>query len=259
MYTLMGIKVFACYTRCMNHQTLPHDVDLSAVGLLLAEPARATMLKALLGGTALPAGELARLAGVTPATASTHLARLRAAHWVTVERQGRQRRYRLATPQLAAFLEHAACLAPQIAVRSLRAYQDAEALRLARSCYDHLAGRLGVALTEALVRQQILQVRSAAYQLSAEGASVLQQRGVEVPPRTSRRAFTRRCLDWSERRDHLAGALGAAILHAWEAHGWLTRRPASRALALTPEGIAALPAWGVSWPLDDASVARAEH
>jgi DNA-binding transcriptional ArsR family regulator len=239
----------------MDERATLHDSDLSAVGALLADPARAAMLRALLGGTAVSAGDLARRAGITAGTASTHLARLHAARWVTIERQGRQRCYRLATPQLAAFLEHAACLAPRLPVRSLRTQRDAEALRLARSCYDHLAGRLGVALAEALVRQELLRVQGANFLLTAEGTRLLQRRGVSVPPATTRRRFARRCLDWSEWRDHVAGALGAALLTAWEAHGWVRRQAQSRAVSLTAEGIAELPAWGVTWPLDDADAA----
>src|SRR5919202_1164606 len=228
-----------------------HGVDLSAVGALLAEPARAAILLALAGGVALPASELAQRAGVTPSTTSTHLARLLSVGWVAVERHGRHRYYRLASPQVAAVLEHLACVAPVVPVRSLRAQQQNDALRLARSCYDHLAGKLGVALADALVQQDVLRVEGSDFVLMPQGAMFLRQHGVDVPEATRRRrALARRCLDWSERRDHLAGALGAAVFATWTARGWVVRQADSRAVRLTSVGLAQLPGWGLAWPLD---------
>jgi len=234
-----------------NETVSVQDIDISAVGALLADPARAAILLALLGGTALPASDLAQRAGITPSTASTHLARLLKAEWVAVERRGRQRHYRLASPRVAALLEQVACLAPRVPVRSLRGQQRAAALRLARSCYDHLAGQLGVALTEALLRQDVLRVEGSDFALTPEGAAFLRERGVDLPAAAARRrVFARRCLDWSERRDHLAGAVGVAVFAHWEAQGWIARHDHSRAVALTPQGRAQLPAWGVAWPID---------
>ncbi len=266
---LMGIEAFAGYHAGMNDTaapcvpdttapfttdtTTPFDVDISAVGALLADPARVAILLALLGGEAVPAGALARCAGVTPATASAHLARLQEAKWVAVERRGRRRYYRLDSPRVAALLEQAAHLAPRRSVRSLRGQQQAAVLRRARSCYDHLAGQLGVALTEALLRQDVLRVEGSDFALTPHGAAFLRERGVDLPAAGGpgrRRAFARRCLDWSERRDHLAGALGAAILTHWQAQGWIVRHDHSRAVALTPRGRAQLPVWGVVWPGD---------
>lgn len=233
----------------MNTTATVCESDISAVGALLADPARATILLALLGGTAVPAGELARQAGVSAATASAHLARLLAAGWVEVEQQGRQRHYRLTSPDVARLLEHSACLAPLRPVRSLRGQQRLAALRQARSCYDHLAGQVGVALTEALVRQGALQVGEADFVLTSRGAAFLRDRGVAVPASGQRRAVARRCLDWSERRHHLAGALGAAVFAHWEAQGWIVRQATSRAVSLSASGIAQLPRWGIDWPL----------
>jgi hypothetical protein len=177
---------------------------------------------------------------------------------VAVERHGRHRYYRLASPQVAAVLEHLACVAPAVPVRSLRGRQQTDALRLARSCYDHLAGKLGVALADALVQQDVLRVAGSDFVLTPQGLAFLRQRGVDVPQETRRRrAFARRCLDWSERRDHLAGALGAALFATWEAQGWIARQADSRAVRLTPRGVAQLPAWGVAWPLDETSPAQA--
>ncbi len=251
--TLMHVKVLRAYHDAMNETSPIQNIDISAVGALLADPARAAILLALLGGTALPASDLARRAGITPSTASTHLARLLKAEWVAVERRGRHRHYRIASPRVAALLEQVTCLAPRVPVRSLRGQQQAAALRLARSCYDHLAGQLGVALTEALLRQDVLRVEGSDFALTPEGAAFLRERGVDVPAATGpgrRRVFARRCLDWSERRDHLAGALGAAVFAHWEAQGWITRHDHSRAVALTPQGLVQLPAWGVTWPID---------
>jgi DNA-binding transcriptional ArsR family regulator len=235
----------------MRETPIVQGVDISAVGALLADPARASILLALSGGVALPASDLAQRAGITPSTASTHLARLLEVEWVAVERHGRHRYYRLASPQVAAVLEHLACVAPAVPVRSLRGQQQNDALRLARSCYDHLAGKLGVALADALVQQDVLRVEGSDFVLTPQGTAFLRQHGVDVPEATRRRrAFARRCLDWSERRDHLAGALGAALFATWTAQGWITCQADSRALRLTPLGVAQLPAWGVAWPLD---------
>jgi DNA-binding transcriptional ArsR family regulator len=229
-----------------------HGVDISAVGALLADPARTAILVALLGGTAVPASNLAHVAGVTPSTASIHLAKLLEVGWAAVEQRGRHRYYRLASTQVATVLEQMALVAPPIPVRSLRGQEQTDALRLARSCYDHLAGRIGVALTDALLSRDALRLAGSDFALTSAGAVFLAERGVDVPAPTTRRAFARRCLDWSERRDHLAGALGAAIFAAWERQGWVARSDHSRALQLTPAGIAQLPAWGVTWSLEEA-------
>jgi DNA-binding transcriptional ArsR family regulator len=229
-----------------------HGVDISAVGALLADPARTAILVALLGGTAVPAGDLAHMAGVTPSTASIHLAKLLEVGWVAVEQRGRHRYYRLASAQVAVLLEQMALVAPPIPVRSLRGQEQTAALRTARSCYDHLAGKIGVALTAAMMERDAIRVAGSDFALTPTGAAFLIERGVDVPTPSTRRAFARRCLDWSERRDHLAGALGAAVFAAWETHGWVTRQEGSRAIRLTSSGIAQLPTWGVTLSLEEA-------
>lgn len=231
--------------------------DLSAVGRLLAEPARAAMLSALSGGVALPASDLARQAGIALSTASGHLTTLTEAGWIVVEQRGRHRYYRLAAQEIATLLEELMTFAPAAPVRTLRARHQTADLCLARSCYDHIAGKLGVALTDAMLARALLCVDGSDFALTADGTSWLEARGIDVAAAAARhRLFARRCLDWSERRDHLAGALGAAILTHWETQHWLIRPDTSRVLRLTPAGIDQLAEWGVPWPLsDEASLA----
>ena len=209
------------------------DADLAEVGAAIGDPARTAMLQALLGGRALPAGELARIGRVAPSTASAHLARLASAGLVEVERRGRHRYHRLAGVQVAEALEALAAIAPAAPVRSLRAARLAAAERAARSCYDHLAGALGVALTDRLIELGALDPSSLALLDPAPFAAL----GVTAQaPAGSRRPLTRACLDWSERRHHLAGQLGAALLTGLLDRGWLVRAREGRALVVTPAG-----------------------
>ena len=199
------------------------------------------MLDALVDERDLPASELARRVGVSPSTASTHLARLVEARLVTVERHGRQRRYRLAGPAVAEALEALAAIAPLRPVRSLREATRGKLLRDGRTCYDHLAGRLGVELTGALASRGLLRRREGAYVLTRRGEQALGELGVDVADvRAQRRRFAFPCLDWSERREHLAGALGAALAERLFALGWVTRVGPGRAAALTDAGRAEL-------------------
>ena len=215
--------------------------DFGAVAALIGEPARAAILEALMDGNTLPAGKLARRAGVSPSTASGHLARLLDGGLVLCEPQGRERLYRLASAQVADALEALARIAPAAAIRSLRSFDRAAALRSARTCYDHLAGLIGVGVTEALVRRGALVPHGGGYTLAPEGEDLLERLGVDVAAASGqRRSFARACLDWSERRPHLAGALGAAVAQAFLASGWLKGRPADRALTVTPAGAATL-------------------
>jgi DNA-binding transcriptional ArsR family regulator len=211
------------------------------VAALLGDPTRATMLDALMDGRARPAGELARRAGIAPSTASEHLARLVAGRLLVVEPSGRERRYRLASAEVAEVLEALSRLGSEAPVSSLRAASRTEALRAARTCYDHLAGRFGVAVTEALVARDVLRIRDGSFELSEDGEVFLAELGVDVAgARARKRVFARACLDWSERRPHLAGALGAALADAALDHGWVRRRPNDRALSVTHAGVDAL-------------------
>jgi DNA-binding transcriptional ArsR family regulator len=189
-----------------------YDVDLAAVGALLGSPGRAAMLDALMTGRALTAGELARVARVSRPTASEHLARLCEGGLVEVVSQGRYRYHRLASSEVAAALESLSHIAPAKGVTTLRQSSRARSLAEARTCYDHLAGRCGVAVHDGLVARGWLVPDTAGYTLSEAGVGGLVGWGVDVAAaRGSRRGFARACLDWTERREHLAGSLAAAI------------------------------------------------
>ena len=213
------------------------DADLASVGALLAEPARTKVLLALSDGRALPASMLAAEAGVTPSTASHHLARLVDGGLISVARRGRHRYYALAGADVAELLEAVARVAPARPVTSLREGTRAHALRYARRCYDHLAGRLGVAVAETLERHGYV-VTDAAFTVTDVGAARLGDVGIHARAGETARA----CRDWTEQRSHLAGPLGRALLTGFIEHGWLERDAKTRALHLTSAGESALPA-----------------
>lgn len=210
---------------------------LAEVAALLGDPARANILAALLDGRALTASELAYAAGVTPQTTSGHLAKLAGARLVAVEKQGRHRYYRLASPLVGRMLEAVAVVAADGPPRHRPSSKLDEALRTARTCYDHLAGRLGVALADALVAQRCVVLGEDGGQVTTKGTRVLGGFGVDVASvERRRRAFCRPCLDWTERRPHLAGAVGAAIATRSFELGWIERLRDSRAVAITTAG-----------------------
>jgi DNA-binding transcriptional ArsR family regulator len=216
------------------------DVDLAAGASAIADPARAAMLDALLDGVPRSAGALAREAGVAPSTASHHLGRLLDAGLVTVAPDGRRRAFRLARPEVAHALEALALVSPPRRVRTLRRATRAEAERAARTCYDHLAGALGVAVCDALLAAGAISPDGErAYALGPSAGDTFAAIGVAPPP-PARRAYAIRCLDWSERRPHLAGALGAAVADAMLNRRWVTRVKGSRALVVTDAGRAGL-------------------
>lgn len=219
---------------------------VAEVAAAISEPARAAMLTVLMDGRALTAAELATVAGITPQTASTHLARLVATELVTVESQGRHRYHRLANSRVARMLEglmqHAS--GKDWAKRAPRTGPRDEALRRARTCYDHLAGRLGVAIADAMVARGHIEIEDEAGLITDSGTRFFARIGLDLPdPRKGRlvtRPLCRLCLDWSERRPHLAGRLGAAICRHGFDQGWLRRIDGTRAVAITPKGQAAL-------------------
>lgn len=208
------------------------------VASLVGDPARASMLHGLLDGRALTASELASLAGVTPQTASGHLGKLAEAGLLSVVKQGRHRYHRLASPRVADMMEgimRVAADAPPPA-RALRIGPKDAALRSARTCYDHLAGRLAVALADGMIERGLVEITDDAGVVTDRGLAFIEALGLEAPSDRSKRVFCRPCLDWSERRPHLAGRVGAAIRHHSFERGWVSRIGDSRAVAVTPKG-----------------------
>jgi DNA-binding transcriptional ArsR family regulator len=211
-------------------------LDVAAIAALVGDPARANILCALLDGRAFAAGELAYAAHVTPQTASGHLAKLAAAQLITSSPQGRHRYFRLAGPHVAAMLESILAVAA-IAPPRCRPVRIGDDMRTARMCYDHVAGRLGVGLTDALLARRHVELGDDGGALTASGEAFLQEFGIDVgKARRSHRMFCRPCIDWSERRPHLAGAVGAALARRLFALGWITRVRDGRALVVTPDG-----------------------
>lgn len=211
--------------------------DFAAVARLLGNDARSAMLDALLDGRSLSAGELARVAGIGRSSASAHLGLLVDGRLAVVRRAGRHRYYRLAGVEVAEALEALALICPPRPVRSLR--QSAEATRLAgaRTCYDHLAGGLGVVLLDGLLAQRWLRSVDAGWTVTGRGEAGLTAMQVDVDAaRSAKRTFARPCLDWTERRPHLAGSLGAAIASRALAARWVQRPDEGRGLVLTPTG-----------------------
>ncbi len=232
------------------------EVDISAVGSLLADPARSAILIALMGGISLPPSELAARAGVSASTATFHLTKLMAAEWVVAERCGRHRYYRLASAEVAELMEDLARHIPPARVTSLRAFRARDELRFARSCYSHLAGLLGVTVTDAFLEQGLIQRAEGMFVLTLLGRDMLTRRGVRLPAsRVSGRKLARPCVDWTERRPHLAGALGTALLdHLLDVNA-LERGPAKRSLRLTHAGHDLLDEWAIPRPPADQATA----
>lgn len=216
--------------------------DFAEIAALAGDPARACMLQALMDGRALTAAELARAAGITAQTASGHLSRLVTAGLLRVEPQGRHRYHRLASPAVARMMESIMQVAANRIPppRPVRTGPRDHALATARTCYDHLAGRLGVALTDALVSDGHVELSDEAGLVTAQGRSFLNGLGLTLPDFGAARAFCRPCLDWSERRPHLAGALGRALCGYAFGQTWIRRVDGSRAVSLTPAGTLAL-------------------
>lgn len=210
------------------------DADLSKPAALIAEPARASMLRALLDGSERPASELARVAGVSASTASEHLARLAAGGLVDDRRCGRHRYFRLRDAHVAAALESLAHIAPTQPTRSLRTARTGRALAYARTCYDHTAGRLGVVIADALVARGTIAplVSGQAGQIVRRDDPLLSTLGFDAELRT-RRPDVRGCLDWTQRRPHVAGRLGQATLDYLERNALVVRAHGDRSLRVS--------------------------
>ena len=216
------------------------------IAATIGDPTRARMLSALMGGQYLAAGELAAAAGVTAQTASTHIAKLVDAELVVARAQGRHRYFRLADADIGHALEALSLVAERSARADKWTQGPYKPLKAARTCYSHLAGELGVALFEGLLARGTLVGCDGYFVVSERGRAELSALGIDVPviasPAAARR-FARRCLDWSERRDHLAGELAVSLLeHAMSRH-WLRRAEGSRALTLTAAGGRHLGPW----------------
>lgn len=214
--------------------------NLVEVAALVGDTTRAAMLHALMGGQALTAKELAYWANVSPSTASDHLSKLVAAQLLTVTRSRRFSYYRIASPSVATMLESIKVVATsEVPLRHQPRSPSDEALRFARSCYDHLAGRIGVAVTDALVAMGHIVLTDEGGEVTVSGERFLSAFGADLTPRT-RRIFCQPCLDWSERRYHLKGLVGARIRSRLLDLGWLKSVSGSRALHLTSSGRAGL-------------------
>lgn len=208
--------------------------SVAAIGSLLGDQARVNMIVALLDGRAWTARELADAAGISPQTASSHLGKLVAGQLVRVDRQGRHHYHRLASSDVAALVEQMH-LAGTSASESSRSGPKDIQMRELRSCYDHLAGRIAVELSKRIIDDDASASGPAG--LTSEGRSLLEKIGVDIEAvQHERRNFTRLCVDWSERRPHIAGALGAAIFERFQMLHWVKRRPTGRSLILTSSG-----------------------
>jgi DNA-binding transcriptional ArsR family regulator len=218
------------------------EPNVAFVAGLLGDPSRAAMCLALMDGRIAPAGELARRAGISAQTASNHLAKLIKGGIVAVEHRGRWRYYRLATEAAAHAVEALAVVAPPArgttADAGDRAHQE---LYAARTCYRHLAGQLGVALADALLRQEWIAVEDDHYAITPEGARRFGALGIDLPAlRRGHHVVARKCLDWSERRPHLAGPLGTALADLAFSRDWVRRQKGTRSVLVTPFGRAEL-------------------
>jgi DNA-binding transcriptional ArsR family regulator len=210
---------------------------IAEIAALVGNPARANILMALADGRALTASELAYLAGVSPQTASEHLARLVGANLLSLTKQGRHSYFRLSSPKIARMIESIMVVAADGPQRYRPRWNGDSQLRMARTCYDHIAGLLGVALTDSLTRHKHVVLTEDGGMVTRAGEKFLAQFGVLLGEvKEGRRTFCRPCLDWSERRPHLAGALGAALAARCFDLGWIVRIRDSRALKISPNG-----------------------
>jgi DNA-binding transcriptional ArsR family regulator len=211
---------------------------LASIGELIGEPARATILVYLLDGCARTAGELAFAANISAQSASGHLSKLVDGGLLAVQSSGRHRYYKLAGPEVALALEALGAIATKPHPAALNRPSKSDEMFRARSCYDHLAGRVAVELAERLEDRQVIQASGKRdYELGSEGRNWFAAFGIDVDRlRRTRRCFARKCIDWTERRPHLAGALGAALCSRLISLGWIVRRRDTRAVRITAEG-----------------------
>jgi DNA-binding transcriptional ArsR family regulator len=258
--TTVNAEMSSSYTGDMWNAAT--ETDIAEVAAAIGDPSRTKVLRALADGGVLPASALAAEAGVSVSTISGHLTRLREAKLLTVEHDGRHRYYRLASTDVARALEELARIAQPLPIRSLREGVRTQALLRARLCYDHLAGRLGVALLTALVDGDVLVNTAGSYRITPTGLVKLEAFGIDVEEFSRRRPAIRYCVDWGENRHHLAGALGAAISDRLFALEWLRRGRARRVVQLTEAGRTGLhDTFGVpsDWETPPTAPARRDH
>ena len=211
--------------------------NIAKIASLISDTSRATILVHLMDGRAHPATELAHVAKIKPQTASFHLNKLYEAQIVEVEKHGRHRYYKLANHELAESLEKLLYIAPCEPIRSFKQAKENKEIQYARTCYDHLAGKLGVEITNALLNKQILIKKDTEFAVTKVGEAFFSDFGVNLERlHNKRRAFSRCCLDWTERQHHIAGALGNAILVRMLEQNWITKFEQSRAIHITSLG-----------------------
>ncbi len=221
--------------------TLTTDIsgpNIARLAALLADPVRAQVMLALMDGRALTAGELAQAGGVSPQTASSHLAKLIDGGLLAVASQGRHRYYRISGPDAAHLVETLSVLSEEEPTARIRTGPRDPTLRRARICYDHLAGSMGVRLLDGLLANGALAGDDSNVRLTAKGEQVFSDFGVDLGAlKRKKRPLCRACLDWSERRPHLAGSVGAALLDRFLDEGWIRRQAGSRTLIVSAEGL----------------------
>jgi DNA-binding transcriptional ArsR family regulator len=223
--------------------------DIARLGMLLGDPARANILNALMDGRALTASELAAIAGVGLPTASSHLSQLESGGLLSQAKQGRHRYYQIADQDVGAMLEQFMSFALSLGHRRTRTGPKDPALRQARVCYNHLAGEKGVVLFESFSKRRLLRFDAGEPFLTAKGRDVVTRFGIDVAALENlRRPLCRCCLDWSERRHHLAGSVGQALLERMFDLGWAKRERGSRAVAFSPMGQARFKAFLTAGP-----------
>jgi DNA-binding transcriptional ArsR family regulator len=223
---------------------MKYGPDISIVADLMGDPSRSNMVMALMSGLSLSAAELAHEAGVTPSTATGHLNKLESSGLITSRKQGRYRYFHIADPDVAHMVEALVTVAARVGHLRTRHGPKDEAMRHARSCYDHLAGRLAVDLFERWIAYRVLHWRGELVQLTERGRKFLNARGIDVATlEFKRRPLCRSCIDWSERRHHLGGAVGAEILGHAVTEGWAVRETRSRAVSFSPRGEKSFVRW----------------
>lgn len=228
------IEVFTAH--CDEDQRMKEGPDITRIAALIGDPARANMLTALLSGRALTARELSIEAGITPQTASSHLGKLTEGGLISLRQQGRHRYFTLASPEVATTLESLMILASDSGHLRTRTGPKDQSLRSARVCYNHLAGQRGIQLYDSLVDRQMLELAPQGLALTPAGAAHFTALGIDLAALAKSKPLCRECLDWSERRSHLGGALGRAIMAQLEQNGWARRSKDSRAVVFTSEG-----------------------